>query len=199
MGWESTSQSCITLVIDRSPTKFLQRRVYQSAYHSSKSWLVRLLILLVAILLCSNTNTNMQAKCSISFLVAKKVVVSFSTTSVEEIISVEERSLIISHKESLRVSSLSFLSEEEDSVPHLCLVRCFQQNDTMQPLFSVLGNPSCKLQRLSNFKIKAFANILCSILEIGLPAAVVLPSCKQECSKYQIQIETTTTFTIQMV
>ena len=37
-----------------------------------------------------------------------------------------------------------------------------------------LGNPSCKLQRLSNFKIKAFANILCSILEIGLPAAVVV-------------------------
>ena len=48
------------------------------------------------------------------FSLQKKVVVSFSTTSVEEIISVEERSLIISHKESFRVSSLSFLSEVED-------------------------------------------------------------------------------------
>ena len=127
----------------------------QNAYHLSKSWLVRLLILLVAILLCSNTNTNMQAKCSISFLVAKKVVVSFSTTSVEEIISVEERSLIISHKESLRVSSLSFLSEEEDCVPHLCLVRCFQQNDTMQPQFSVWEIPpvNCKGSQISRLRL----------------------------------------------
>ena len=61
------------------------------------------------------------------FSLQKKVVVSFSTTSVEEIISVEERSLIISHKESLRVSSLSFLSEEKDeeAVPYLLVARCF--------------------------------------------------------------------------